>query len=544
MDTTKPISEEITKSSFAAMAGVMLSRASGVLRTIVVNATFGAVIQLDAFNAAFRLPNSLRDLFADGALSAAFMTSLAEAKQLGIEDERKLISIVLGFFGVITFSIALFGVFFSQQVIDLITDQNFKQMGGLPIAALLFQFLVFYLPLTMMNAVIMAILGVYGQAFRAMNGSIFLNVGMIGGALLFAPLLIKFGWLGIYGLAFGALIGALLQMLYQMLPLFSLNLIPLPTFNPRVWYQYQPLKKILVQMAPRVLGQGALVLALSINTFFATQIGVGVLTYIVTAVTIIQVPIGLFGVATGFAALPSLVGTLSKRDSLGFSRLLVEGLHTSFWLASFTTLCFSILIVPFYAMLFQHGKITFHDTINNGIAICMYATGIILASSNKVLVNTLYSLNATRQIIYNAIIYLLLNTILNILLVPKFGMIGMGFSFGIVTSLDFWLNYLTIIYYFHKAGYQGSPYLSGGNYFTAKILLLNIAGFVICLFGVWLIENIWINLPLNFLGSLLIVLVGGCVLTTIFLLALLKWGPSHLKGNAYKLINKIVTARP
>ncbi|MBA2654782.1 MAG: murein biosynthesis integral membrane protein MurJ [Gammaproteobacteria bacterium] len=530
MDATKKASENITQSSFAAMAGVLFSRASGVVRTIIVNASFGAATALDAFNAAFRLPNSLRDLFADGALSAAFMTALVAEKQKGLKSEQTLISIVLGFFGVVTLLIAVIAMIFSEQIINLITDSNFKITGALSVSSDLFKFLIFYLPLTMVNAVIMAILGVHQKTFRAMNGSIFLSVGMICGALLFAPLLKSFGILGIYGLAFGALLGAVLQMLYQMLPLFKLHLIPLPNLNPKVWLNYKPLRKILIQMTPRAIGQGAMVIALSINTYFATQIGTGFLTYIVTAVTIIQVPIGLFGVATGFAALPALLATLAKNDDTNFSRLLIEGLRTSFWLASFTTLCFALLIFPFYVVLFQHGKITFFDSINNSIAICAYSTGIILASGNKILLNTLFALDGTRQIVYNAFLYLIVNTLLNIYLVPRFGVVGIGISFGIATSMDFWINYFSIKKYFHRKGYHGSPYHSGGKFFTYQTLLMNLATFVICLVGVWLLQNVWSMVALTFWEACIILVTAGSLISAIFVMVVYKFGPPHLKS--------------
>lgn len=538
METTKPKSEELTKSSFAAMGGVLLSRVSGVVRTIIVNGTFGAATTLDAFNAAFRLPNSLRDLFADGALSAAFMTALVAEKQKGVAQERALIAMVLGFFSVVTILLAFLGVIFSQQIVDLITSEHFKLTGGLPLAVLLFKLLVFYLPLTMINAVFMAILGVHGQSFRAMNGSIFLSIGMIGGALIFAPLCVNCGAYSVIGLAAGALLGAVLQMIYQMLPVYHLQLLPKPSFNIQHWWQSDALKKILKQMTPRALGQGAMVLALSINTYFATQIGTGFLTYIVTAVTVIQVPIGLFGVATGFAALPALTLALNKKDTGLFSKLLIEGMRTSFWLATLTTIGFALLIVPFYVVLFQHGKITYVDTINNSVAICVYATGIILASGNKVLVNTLYALNATRQIVYNAVIYLAVNSLLNILLVPKFGLIGIGTSFGIATSLDFWLNYFCIKYYFQKNGYAESPYHEGGEFLTMKILLLNLFGFGICFIGVYFIYNFWASFQVNFKWALLILAVGGSLLAITYFLIILLYGPKHLKNILKRKLNK------
>lgn len=534
MDTSTSDSKDITKSSFAAMGGVLLSRASGVVRTIIINSSFGATTTLDAFNAAFRLPNSLRDLFADGALSAAFMTALVAEKQQGRQQERTLLAIVLGFFTVVTLLLAILGVVFAESIINVITDDHFKLTGGVPVAVLCFRLLVFYLPLTMINAVFMATLGVNGQNFRAMNGSIFLSVGMIAGALIFAPLCTACGSFNILGLAIGALLGAILQMVYQWWPLYQLSLIPVPCFNIRTWWYSSALKKILQQMTPRALGQGALVIALSINTYFATQIGTGFLTYIVTAVTIIQVPIGLFGVATGFAALPALTRALSKKDTQSFSNLLIDGLRTSFWLASFTTVCFALLIVPFYYLIFQHGRITYQDTLYNSIAICVYATGIILASGNKVLVNSLYALNATRQIVYNAILYLLINSILNFIMVPRLGLLGIGLSFGIATSLDFWLNYFCIRYHYRRRGYLGSPYQSAGENLTWKILSLNVLSFVVCLMGVALIYKVWAHQSVNFIAALLTLALGGGIIALVFLGLLKKMGPPHLRSFVFR----------
>lgn len=539
-EISRSFTSSITKSSFAAMAGVLISRASGLIRTMIVNAFFGVATSLDAFNAAFRLPNCLRDLFADGALSAAFMTALIEQKHLGNQEEKRLVAIVLGFFITLTVLLACIGVFYAQSIIDLITEANFKLTGGVAIATLLFKVLVFYLPLTMINAVIMAILGVNGLSFRAMNGSVFLSVGMIIGTVLLAPLVKIVGIYAIVGLALGALLGAILQMLYQVWPLLKLDLIPMPNFNPVTWLSYTPLRKILRQMAPRALGQGAMVLALSINTYFATLLGVGFLTYVVTAVTIIQVPIGLFGVATGFVALPVLVSALANDQPLHFSKLLIEGLRTSSWLATFTTICFSLLILPFYVVLFQHGKITFLDTINNSIAICMYSTGIIMASGNKVLINTLYALNAARQIVYNAILYLAVNTLLNVYLVPRFGLIGIGLSFGIATSLDFWVNYFSIKRYCHKKkGMSSSPYQLGGHHFALKLFILNISGFVACLIGMVLIKQYWSLTSLSFWSALIYLVFGGGLLLIAFLLIVLYWGPDHLKMPLKQLIKRI-----
>ncbi|MBX9703346.1 MAG: hypothetical protein K2X39_04255, partial [Silvanigrellaceae bacterium] len=346
--------------SLGSILGTLLSRASGVVRTMIINATFGAGLFLDCFNAAFRFPNALRDLLADGALSSAFVKVYVDSLEYSVERQKELTGIILGFFLFVTLSLCCIAAYFSNEIMAYLATPLFQEMGGVEISSSLFKVLVFFLPFTMVNALFMAILGVRGQTFRAMNGSIFLSIGMIFGALVFAPFLHSTqGFLHIHGLVVGTMIGVIFQMLYQMYPLTKLGLLSLPNFNVFKWRRSSALRQVLKLMFPRFIGQGALTLALAINTYFAISIGSGVLTYIVTAVTIIQVPIGLFGVATGFAAQPELTKAINKKEQNVFSKLLTGSLESSIWLALITSGGFALFIVPLYCLIFQHGKITY-----------------------------------------------------------------------------------------------------------------------------------------------------------------------------------------
>ncbi|MES2615477.1 MAG: murein biosynthesis integral membrane protein MurJ, partial [Bdellovibrionota bacterium] len=510
--------------------GVLLSRASGVIRTIVVNASFGAGLAMDSFNAAFRFPNGLRDLFADGALSSAFIKVLVDAKEKGIEEERKLISIVIGFFLCVTLFIAILCAVYSYEFMHFISDEKFKHSGGIFLASDLFKILAFYLPITMLNAVAMASLGVVGKTFRATNASLFLSVGMILGCFIFAPFFQFLHMNSIFGLAFGAMLGALFQLIYQFIPIIKLNLISAPNFNIKSWINYKPLKEVLTLMAPRALGQGALTIALLINTMFALQVGQGVLTYIVTAVMIIQVPIGLFGVATGFASLPVLTKAINDKEYLKFSKLLVESLETALWLALLTTAAFALFITPFYHLLFQHGKITFYDTIHNSIAVCAYSIGIVFSSGSKVLLNGFYTLNHTRQIVYNALVYLVLSALLSSLLAPKLGILGLGLSYGTSTAVDFFMNLYFLRRYYKKMQYGSSPYSAGGKYFSLKIVCFAVLSYALGLLGVKFIFTYWNQLHyLNYIKSFFILCGGGSIYTILCIAIIYFFGSNNLK---------------
>ncbi|APJ03476.1 murein biosynthesis integral membrane protein MurJ [Silvanigrella aquatica] len=541
----KSDSEKLGKASFGAMAGVMFSRASGVVRTSVVNATFGLAVSLDAFNSAFRFPNSLRDLFADGALSAAFVKVLVEEKTKGREAEKKLIAIIIGFFSFVTFTIAIIAAVFSYKFMSLFGSEDFKNSGGLDLASNLFKILAFYLPFTMLNAVAMAVLSIMGQTFRAMNSSAFLNVGIIGFALA-APLFTYYGMNPIYGIAIGALIGVIIQMIYQFIPLYHLGLLSGPNFKVKEWLSYKPLHEVLILMVPRAIAQGALVLALMINTFYAIQIGSGVLSYIITATMIIQVPIGLFGVATGFAAHPILTKAIHDGQNRKFSKLLTESLDATMWLAAITVACFALFIVPFYSVLFQHGKVTMHDTIQNSIAVCAYSIGIIFATGSKVLLNAFYAINSTKQIVYNALVYLAINATLSSILAPKFGIIGLGLSYSTSTAIDFFMNYIFLKRRYQKKYIGDSPYIEGGSLFNIKIIIFAICAYLFGILGVfssthfWQEFNFYTPFELNFLACFVILSCGGFLFLILNFFLIKYFGPVHLKRLVEKITGKFL----
>lgn len=529
--TERAIQHSLAKRNAGAMAGVLLSRLLGVARTVIINAYFGANTALDAFNTAFRFPTSLRDLFADGALSAAFTKGLVDIRPCGIDKEKELIAIVTGFFITVTTALAILAAFYAGPFLQYMSDPRFQASGGLALASNLFQVLAFYLPLTMLNAIVMAILGVEGLTFRAMNGSLFVSIGMVGATLIVGPFIDN----PIYALTWGALIGALLQLIYQIIPVYKIGLLSFPIFNPFSWLRFKPLHDILKMMAPRALGQGASILALMVNTYFALKIGSGVMTFVATTIIIIQVPIGLFGVATGFASLPVLTNAISKKDYKRFSELLTQSLDNSLWLAAFTTLGFALLIVPLYILVFQHGKITFIDTLQNALCICAYASGIIFGAGSKILLNTLYALNATKQIVLNSVAYLIVNAGLSTLLVPPLGILGLGLAFGIASAFNYWLNYFLIYNAYRKLDSSQSPYQSGGNFYWLKNLIYTCFAFTASLFGVYVTTEGWnkfmelTNIPLTTLNAGIILGSGGLIYLISFI-GLTYWmGPEHLR---------------
>lgn len=546
-----PSSQEratLAKRTAFASLGVLLSRLSGIFRSQVVNAVFGASTRLDAFNVALRFPSVLRDLFAEGALSAAFTKEVVEARRDGENSLRDLVAVVSGFFLCVTLALSLLGWTFAESIVGSVSSSEFRARGGFQLAVSCFKVLVFYLPIAMISALAMSLLGVRGQTFRATIASAFFNVGTITGAILGGSFAAAFAVDPILGLAYGTLAGGFLQFLYQLSPLLKDGLFPWPNLSPVTWFNSAPLRSMLLMMAPRAVSQGALSLALFVNTHFATAAGEGAITYITNAQVIILVPVGLFGVAAGFASLPALSQAVQEGDGKRFAILMADSLQSAFWLSWLSLSAFALMGVPLCVALLEHGRVTAADSVQNAIAVSAYAIGMVFNSGSKVLMQGFYAFNDVRRSMLNAMIYLCLNATLSTLLAPRLGIVGLGLSNSLSAAADFALNW-----YFLKRisvrrgfsllalhGHEASP-------LRRALLILGCLAFALGLAGVGAAQwfwnsdsDVWKIGPLTRLPASLIwlALLGG-VWAAFAVLLVWKYGPENLRQTLKRQLKRI-----
>ena len=417
----------LRRSRWYATAGIVLSRMSGLVRSQVINAVFGASPFLDAYWLAQRLPSSLRDLFAEGALSAAFTKTLIEARSQGPQAEKEFIAQCQGFFAIVTLMIAVAFCFFSHQVIAAMTDAHFHA-DSLRVAPLLLCIMAFYLPVAMLSSLAMAVLGSLQLTFRATIASAFFNVGSIAGAVLLGPFFVWMGFHAVVGLAVGTLCGGILQWVYQLPPLVARGLWPWPQWGFAHGGLTPLVRQVVGLMLPRVLGQGAMTMALLVNTHFTTELGVGALTYITNATTLILVPIGLFGVAAGFSSLPFLADAAHKKDSQRFTSLLEKTAFPTLGLSLASSLVMAAGAFPCCLILFAHGRFTKADAFQTALALAAYAPGIVFNSIGKVTTQALTALGDSKRLSFLAFVYLGLNVFLSWQLSRYWGIVGLGFS--------------------------------------------------------------------------------------------------------------------
>lgn len=537
-------SDEVRKlgrTTFFATLGVLLSRLSGLVRTQVITALFGASTSLDAFWVAFRFPNTLRDLFAEGALSAAFTKVYVEAREEGGAAERKLVAVVTAVFGLVTLAIALLSVVFASDIIALGTALEFKERGGFELSVSFFKVLAFYLPISMFSAVAMSMLGALRMTFRATIASAFFNLGTIAGALLGPLLATHLSVEPILGLVWGTMAGGVLQFGYQAYPLVKRHLFPFPWASLKDITTYGPLKNVALLMGPRAIAQGAFTLALFINTNFTTEVGKGAMVYVSNAQTIILVPVGLFGVAAGLSSLPVLTEKVLRRDFSTFSRLLSEGLHSTLWLALCTILGLALLAFPFSILVYEHGRFLRSDALETALAIQAYSIGILFNSGSKVLQPGFFAFGKTRQVVFNSIVYLCLNASLSAYLAPRLGIVGLGLSNSIAALSDFSLNAYMLSRLAKREG-AGALYLaSSGKSLVVRMFTYGVLAFVFGVAGVALSKLVW-NDALNGVSSLGV--LSGFVFATLLLGALiwaltLRVGPQQLCEQLRRVQSKV-----
>jgi putative peptidoglycan lipid II flippase len=521
------------------------------VRAQVVNAVFGAGPALDAFNVAMRFPTVLRDLFAEGALSAAFTKALVDARtHHGPAAEAALTRLVTLAFGLVTLAISIGCAFAARPIIALLSADAFVASEGGRLAVACFAVLIFYLPIAMLSAVAMALLGARGQTFRATIASLFFNVGSIAGALAGVPVAQALGHDPILGLAVGTLLGGVLQFLFQLVPLWREGVFRLPGFSDLRWkgrgfddtYARHPVLEMARLMAPRVLGQGAISIALFVNTHFATAAGPGAITYITNAQNIILVPVGLFGVASALASLPLLSSAVAEKDAVSFRKLLQDASRSTLWLSTFSVTALVLLAVPLAKGLLEHGRVTPQDSLMNGLAIVAYGLSILFNGVSKVSVQGYYALGDTRQIVLNSVLYLAVNATLSAWLAPKFGILGLGLSNCASAAASLALHLALLPRTAKKEGLFSFTLLGEKKFFGEVSLHVGVAASAV-VFSLFVLQP-WFTAVTHEEGwftpwsALLLTAVGGGGLAVVWGACVWAWGPDDLKAVLQKVTRK------
>jgi putative peptidoglycan lipid II flippase len=394
LSQSKPASSNVVRSAGIVSIAVFASRITGLVREMVFAAIFGAGQVFDAFRIAFLIPNLTRDLFAEGALSSAFVPIFTEyLTTRSREEAARLANLVASAIIIVVGTICLLGALFSPELVLLIAPGFRDTPGKFELAVHLTRIMFPFLLLVALAAQAMGILNACNQFGVPATASTMFNIGSLVFGLLLGKVFGRYlGISDIHGMAYGVVIGGALQLLWQAPSLTKAGF----RFRPSIDWSDPGLRRILWLMGPAILGNAAVQINVSVNNNLASRLGDGPVSWLGYAFRFMQLPIGIFGIAIASATLPSISRSASVRNFPEFRATLSRSLGIVFLLTVPSAVGLAVLGNSIVAAVYQMGKFTIVDTHQTARALACYAIGLVGYSAIKVLNPAFYALGDSR----------------------------------------------------------------------------------------------------------------------------------------------------
>lgn len=457
--------------SVASFSGMtMISRVFGLVRDVVISRVFGATMYTDAFWVAFRIPNFMRRLFAEGSFTTAFVPVLTEVKETrSLNDVRALVARTAGTLAAVLLVIVAIGMICAPQVTVLFSPGAIQQPEKLGLTVDLLRLTFPFLLFVSLTALAGGVLNTYHRFGLPALTPVILNLCMIAGALWLAPRLhtpiLALGW---------AILGAgILQLLVQLPALRGMGLLALPRWG----WSHPDVRKIMRLMVPTLFGSSVAQVNLLLDTVIASLLFVGSQSWLSQADRFLELPLGVFGIALGTVILPTLSRHHVNTDREGFSKALDWGLRTTLMIAVPAMLGLMLLSVPLVATLFQYGKFRPFDTQMAALSVFGLSFGLPAFALVKVVLPAFYARQDTRTPVRAGIASLVANMVFNVLIlailyklwVPmdlQRGSVwialskvpGLHFALGLASAIASYLNLALLWRWLKRADvYQSQP---------------------------------------------------------------------------------------
>jgi putative peptidoglycan lipid II flippase len=428
-----------TKAAGLIGLAVMCSRLLGLLREQIFAALFGGGMAMDAFTAAFRIPNLLRDLFAEGALSMAFVTTFSKTiARGGDEDAWRLANKVATMTASLLGVLCIAGMVFSPQLVALLAPGFGPEKAALTaqLTRIMFPFIL----LVSIAALVMGMLNAKNRFGMPAMASSFFNIGsIVGGVGLGYWIDPHFGTRALIGLAFATVIGGALQLAVQLPSLARLGY----RFRPDIHWRDPGVKAILLLMGPAVIAASTTQINVLVNSMFASTLGDGAIFALAIAFRLMQLPLGLFGVALGTVTLPLLSRLVVAGKTREFRSELARAIRWALLLTLPSMVGLMMLAEPIISVLYQHGKFNADQAAQAAGALRFYAIGLGGYAALKVLVNAFYALDRRKTPMLVSFLAVGTNLLFNWIFTFRlgWGYQGLAFSTGCVAAFNFLLLY-------------------------------------------------------------------------------------------------------
>ncbi|MBV4412115.1 murein biosynthesis integral membrane protein MurJ [Enterobacteriaceae bacterium YMB-R22] len=419
----------LLKSLAAVSSMTMFSRVLGFARDAIVARVFGAGMATDAFFVAFKLPNLLRRIFAEGAFSQAFVPILAEYKSKeGEEATRVFVAYVCGLLTLALALVTALGILAAPWVI-MVTAPGFSDTAEkFQLTSQLLRITFPYILLISLASLAGAILNTWNRFSVPAFAPTLLNVSMILFALFAAPHFNP----PVLALAWAVTVGGVLQLFYQLPHLKKIGMLVLP----RVSFKNAGAIRVIKQMGPAILGVSVSQVSLIINTIFASFLVSGSVSWMYYADRLMEFPSGVLGVALGTILLPSLSRSFASGKHDEYNRLMDWGLRLCFLLALPSAVALGLLAKPLTVSLFQYGKFTAFDAAMTQRALIAYSVGLIGLILVKVLAPGFYSRQDIKTPVKIAIVTLIATQLMNLAFIGPLKHAGLSLSIGLAACLN------------------------------------------------------------------------------------------------------------
>lgn len=466
-------SNKVAKAAGIIMVSMVLSRALGYLRDVVIYAQFGQNRVTDAYNAAFSIPDLLYMLLVGGALSSAFIPVFSNYLVNNKEQEAWQIASIL--FNIIMFLLIIgvtFGLIYTPFLIKIMVPGFDKETADLTVMLTRIMFAqTFFMVL---SGISVGILNSYQYFLAPAIGSILYNLSII-----------LVGWLlslkyGIAGFAIGVVVGAMLNFAVQVPFIFKKGFKYHFSFN----LKHPGVQKIMILLLPVFIGLSVNQINLFVNQFLASTLEGGLVAALRTGQRLMQMPIAIFAIAIAVAVFPTLTNYAAKEDMFNFKKTACLGLRSVFFITIPSAAGLIALKVPLVRFLFEHGKFTQEATTATATAVFFYSLGIFAYSGIQILNRTFYAIQDTRTPVIVGICTILINTGLNFALIGPMGHGGLAFAYSIAGVFN--LVLLMVILKYKISGY-GS--LSIASSFLKSIFAALVMGIIVYL-SVTFFENL------------------------------------------------------
>jgi putative peptidoglycan lipid II flippase len=443
----------------------LASRVTGLVREQLMAAAFGASAVTDAFNVAFRIPNLLRRLFAEGAFSQAFVPLLAASRQRDGDDAtRRLVDAVATVLWWALLATVVVGVAGAPVIVWLMASG----LAAFDEAVFLTRLMFPYIACMSLVALAAGVLNTWQRFAVPAATPVLLNLSWIAAAWWGAPWFQSLGVEPIYAVAAGVMVGGVLQLAVQWHALRRVGMAPRLAWRPsriaQAW-SHPGVGQILRQMAPALLGVSVAQVSLLINTQIASHLAVGSVSWLTYADRLMEFPTALLGVALGVVLLPRLSAAQAGGDAQSYSGMLDWGLRMVVLLALPCAVALMVFAEPLVAVLYHYGRFSPHDAAQTVMALQGYGVGLLGLIAIKVLAPGFYARQDVRTPVRIAVVVLVITQGLNVAFVPWLGHAGLALSIGLAAMINAaWL----LIGLLRAGAYLPS---AGWGWFLLRVLL-------------------------------------------------------------------------